>query len=302
MGLKFHILDVFTDQAFKGNQLAIVEEADELSSETMLAITREFGFSETVFLQSSDNPTAVSKLRIFTPKGEISFAGHPTIGTAVLLGLQKAKEQNCGQDVLLILDEEVGPVRSVVSVSSEKSAYAEIDVPQLPKVIEHVPEIDLVADALGLDIQDVGFENHKIMSAEIGIRFVYVPLKNRSLVSKAAPNFAFWSAAFSKDNPVGVFVYCRGGEAASTGFHGRMFAPDFGISEDAATGGAVVGFSRLIERFEIDAQSHYETMISQGFEMGRDSFLKLELELENRALRQVRLGGDALLVASGELN
>ncbi len=302
MGLKFHILDVFTDQAFKGNQLAVVEEADDLSSETMLAITREFGFSETVFLQSSDNPTAISKLRIFTPKGEIPFAGHPTIGTAVLLGLQKAKQQNCGQDVLLILDEEVGPVRSVVAVSSEKSAYAEIDVPQLPKVIERVPEVDLVADALGLDIQDIGFENHKIMSAEIGIRFVYVPLKNRSLVSKSTPNFAFWSAAFSKENPVGVFVYCRGGEVEGTGFHGRMFAPDFGINEDAATGGAVVGFSRLIERFEIDAQSHYETMISQGFEMGRDSFLKLELELQNRALRQVRLGGKAVLVATGELN
>lgn len=219
----------------------------------------------------------------------------------MLLGLHKAKQQNCGQDVLLILDEEVGPVRSVVSVSSEKSAYAEIDVPQLPKVIEQVPEFDLVADALGLDIQDIGFENHLMTSTQIGIRFVYVPLKNRSLVRKAAPNFAFWSEAFSKKDPVGVFVYCRGSEAEGAGFHGRMFAPDFGIYEDAATGGAVVGFSRLIERFEIDAQRHYETMISQGFEMGRDSFLKLELEIEDRALRQVRLGGNAVLVASGEL-
>ena len=297
MGLKFHIVDVFTDQAFKGNQLAVVEEADDLNSEQMLAITREFGFSETVFLQSSDNPTAVSKLRIFTPKGEIPFAGHPTIGTAVLLGLEKAQHQNCGSDVLLILDEEIGPVRAVVSVLTAKHATAEFDVPVLTTVVESVPEVDLVADALGVDIQDIGFENHKLFSAEIGIRFVYVPLKNRSLVIKAAPNFAYWSAAFSKDNPVGVYVYCRGGETEGAGFHARMFAPDFGIMEDAATGGAAVGFSRLIETFEIDTQHKYETTISQGFEMGRPSLLKLELEFQNKNLKLVRLGGQAVLVA-----
>lgn len=301
MGRTFHILDVFTDQVFEGNQLAVVEDADDLNSEQMLAITREFGFSETVFLQSSDNPTAAAKVRIFTPAAEIPFAGHPTIGTAFLLGSMKAQEQNCGSDVLLVLDEKIGPVRCVVSLSSGKASYAEFDVPELPKVSDQVPEVDLVADALGVDIQEVGFENHKVMSAEIGIRFVYVPLKNLSLVRKAAPDFGFWGNAFSKNDPVGVYVYCRGGERQGTGFHGRMFAPDFGIAEDAATGAATVGFSRVIEAFEIDAQTKYETVIEQGFEMGRASILKLEAEFHSKALKLVRLGGQAVLVASGEL-
>ncbi len=301
MGRKFHILDVFTDQAYEGNQLAIVEDADGLTSEQMLAITKEFGFSETVFLQSSENPTAAAKVRIFTPSSEIPFAGHPTIGTAFLLGSFKAQEQNSGSDILLVLDEEIGPVRCAVSVSSGKACYAEFDVPALPKLISSVPEVDLVADALGVDIQDVGFENHKVMSAKIGIRFVYVPLKNLSLVRKVSPDFAYWKNAFSKSDPVGVYVYCRGGERADSGYHARMFAPDFGIMEDAATGAAAVGYSRVIEAFEIDAQTKYETIIEQGFEMERPSLLKLEVEFQSKGIKLVRLGGKAVLVASGEL-
>jgi len=301
MGRKFHILDVFTDQAYEGNQLAVVEDADGLTSDQMLAITREFGFSETVFLQSSDNPTAAARVRIFTPSSEIPFAGHPTIGTAFLLGSLKAKAQDGGSDVLLVLDEEIGPVRCAVSISSGKASYAEFDVPVHPKLIEDVPEVDLVADALGVDIQDIGFENHKLISAEIGIRFVYVPLTNLSLVRKVSPNFAYWRDAFSKADPVGVYVYCRGGERADSGFHARMFAPDFGIPEDAATGAAAVGFSRVIEAFEIDAQNKFETIIEQGFEMGRPSLLKLEVEFQSKVIKLVRLGGHAVLVANGEL-
>lgn len=301
MGRKFHILDVFTDKAYSGNQLAVVEDADGLTVEQMQEITREFGFSETVFLQSSENPTAIAKARIFTPMSEIPFAGHPTIGTAILLGEQKAKMNGGAQDVLLVLDEEIGPVRCVVSIASDKASYAEFDVPQLPKAVDDVPEVDLVADALGLDIQDVGFENHKLTSAEIGIQFIYVPLKNITLVRKAAPDYSYWKQAFSEFGPVGLYVYCRDGVSADSGFHARMFAPDFGVPEDSATGSAVVGFAKLIEKFEIDAQTQYETVIEQGIEMGRPSLIKLEVEFQAKAMKLVRIGGQAVQIASGEL-
>ena len=139
------------------------------------------------------------------------------------------------------------------------------------------------------------------MSADIGMLFVYVPFKILALVRKVSPYFAYWKNAFSKSDPVGVYVYCRGGARTDSGYHARMFDPDFGISEDAATWAAAVGFSRVIEAFEIDAQTKYETIIEQGFEMKRPSLLKLEVEFQSKGIKLVRLGGKAVLVASGEL-
>lgn len=301
MGHKFHILDVFTDQAYGGNQLAIVEDADDLDVFQMQAITREFGFSETVFLQLSENPTAAAKVRIFTPAQEIPFAGHPTIGTAVLLGERKSALSGNSQNALLVFDGGLGPVRCGVSMSSAKATYAEFDTPKLPEKIDTVPETDLVADALGVSLMDVGFENHKVSSAHMGIKYVFVPLKSIQIVRAAAPDFAHWDAAFPSSDPLGVYVYCRDGVMDKTGFHARMFAPTFGVPEDPATGSAAAGFAHVIERFEIDGQQTYETYIEQGYEMGRPSCIKLEVEFANRKMRTVRVGGQAVLVASGEL-
>lgn len=300
MGYQFHILDVFSDQAYLGNQLAVVEAADDLEPEQMLAITREFGFSETVFLQTSKNPVVTSRLRIFTPAQEIPFAGHPTIGTAVLLAELRNKLNDNNSNILMMLEEEIGIVRSVVSVCSDGASYGEFDAPQLPEVITDVPEIDLIADALGLGVIDIGFENHKVSAARAGIPYLYVPVRNVALIREAQPTYPHWVEAFDGFGPFGVYVYCRE-EGGRRGFHVRMFAPDFGVYEDPVTGSAAVGFASVIERFEGINNQFYETHISQGVEMGRRGAIKLEIEFADVAARLVRIGGHAVRVAEGTL-
>ena len=134
MGHAFHILDVFTDKPLSGNQLCVVMDADDLDVDQMQAITREFGFSETVFLQSSENPVAAARIRIFTPAQEIPFAGHPTIGTAVLLAAISNSNKENDADRLLVLEEGLGAVRCVVSLKENGSGFAEFDAPQLPQL------------------------------------------------------------------------------------------------------------------------------------------------------------------------
>lgn len=301
MGLKFHILDVFTDKAYGGNQLAVIEDAGGLDAGQMQAITKEFGFSETVFLQPSQNPLAEARLRIFTPSHEIPFAGHPTVGVAVLLGVKKANSNGCSSNALIMLEEEIGLVRSVVSLDAGKTPYGEFDAPKMPVVYEDVPEVDLVADALGLSVMDIGFENHTLYSAGLGTRFMFVPLRNIAIVRQVAPDFTYWEQAFGSYGPLGVYAYCRHGVEDDVGFHARMFAPALGVMEDAATGSAAVAFATVIDKFESAPSQQYETMIEQGYEIGRPSRIKLEVEFEDKHMRAVRIGGHAVQVGEGTL-
>lgn len=301
MGHKFHILDVFTKERYSGNQLAVVEGADDLSSDDMQAITREFGFSETVFLLKPEKPIASARARIFTPRQEIPFAGHPTIGTAVLLGEQKMAGDGDSSNQLLLLEEGLGLVRCAVVLNPGAVTYAEFDAPALPTRLEDVPEMDLIADALSLGCVDIGFENHKISAAEMSVRFIFVPVRNETVLNQAAPDFSYWDDAFGGQPPLGVFAYCRDEGGANPMFNARMFAPDLGIIEDPATGAAAVAFATVIERFDLGSHTAYETRIEQGRAMGRPSVMKLEMEISDKKARLIRLGGHAVRVAEGTL-
>ncbi len=304
MGRQFHILDVFTKERYGGNQLAVVEDADGLADEEMMAITREFGFSETVFLQTSENKLASARVRIFTPAQELPFAGHPTVGTAVLLGEMKNRQASTDADALLLLEEGLGLVRCAVAMVPGKVSYAEFDAPALPERLVKVPSPENVADALGLDYADIGFENHKISAAHMSVQFVYVPLRKSTVVRRAKPDFAYWEDAFgelAEGGAVGVYVYCRDEGGQRPGFHARMFAPMLGITEDPATGAAAVGFATVVERFELGSHKVYETQIEQGLEMGRPSLIKLEMDVKDKQVRSIRIGGHAVRVAMGEL-
>lgn len=301
MSHRFHILDVFSDKKYKGNQLAVVEDCDDLSQAQMQEITVEFGFSETVFLQKSENPVAAARLRIFTPDSEIPFAGHPTIGCAVLLAELKNQQNVPSSDLLMMLEEKIGLVRTAISFEGA-ATYAEFDAPELPRLAAFEPKQDLMADALGVSVADIGFENHKACAVHIGplFVFVFVPVRNSGILKVTAPTYPYWHEAYSGLETFGVYAYCRE-DGARGGFQARMFGPDLGVPEDPATGSAAAAFSQVIQQFEIQNRASYETHISQGREMGRASSIKLEVEFDGPDLRLVRVGGFAVRVAEGEL-
>ena len=301
MELEFYTLDVFTDQRFAGNPLAVVLNADALSSEQMLAITREFNLSETVFVLKPDNPAHSARVRIFTPASEMPFAGHPTVGTAALLAELRAEEVGGSSSALVTLEEQIGLVRVGLRTPDDGATFAEFDAPKLPEEVGKAASRDDLAAALGLMPAEIGFANHRPAVFSSGPVFTFVPVSSIDAVGRAAPNMAHWDSALGGDGGGAAFVYCSETLHTSCDYHARMFAPGHGVLEDPATGSAAVGFAGVIAKFDAPPSGSHKKQIEQGLEMGRPSFIALSLEVRGSELSNVRIGGSSVRVSHGRI-
>ena len=299
MALKYHTLDVFTDRRFGGNPLAVVLEADGLSGEDMQRIAREFNLSETVFVLRSERPAHSARMRIFTPRSEVPFAGHPTIGTATLLAELQAPAQDGGRDALVILEQGIGTVRVGVRLRPGAAAYAEFDAPKLPAEAGVLPPVELLAAGLGLIPSEIGFENHKPLCFAAGNTFAFVPVVSLEAIARARVNGAHWERAFDEQGVVGVYLYTRQCAHTSSAFHVRMFAPRVGIPEDPATGSAAVGLAGLVHHFDRLPDGTHKRIVEQGYEMDRPSQIVLTLIVDGGKLATVRIGGATVRVGEG---
>lgn len=301
MQLPFHTLDVFTDKAFSGNPLAVVLDADQLGTAQMQAIAREFNLSETVFVQKPANPAHTAKVRIFTPAAEIPFAGHPTVGTAVLLAELRAPEPRDDIDAIVALEENIGIVRVGARLRKGQAAFAEFDAPKLPEETGTLPPVEHLAAAFGLLPREIGFANHRPTRYSAGNSFAFVPVASLQAMAKAVVNSQHWDDAMPDKDLVGAFLYCRETVHTTSAFHARMFAPSMGVPEDPATGSAAVIFAGVIQRFDTSPDGHHKRIIEQGFEMGRPSLISLTIEVEHGQLHTVRIGGNAVRITEGRI-
>jgi trans-2,3-dihydro-3-hydroxyanthranilate isomerase len=295
----FHTLDVFTDKALAGNPLAIVHAADALDTAQMQAITREFNLSETVFVLKPTNPAHNARLRIFTPAKELPFAGHPTVGTAVLLAEAKFGTED-ERDAIVVLEEGVGIVRCGVKIVPGKATYAEFDVPKVAQETGKPALREKLALALGLTPSDIGFDNHKPSVYSAGVDFTFIPVRDRDALHRATPILPAWNEAM----PAGfrsAYVYTRLPEDSRHAFRARMFSPEMGILEDPATGAAAAAFAGVLARFEPLADGHHVLPVEQGVEMGRPSLVTVEVEMEAGRLAASRIGGAAVVISEGTL-
>jgi trans-2,3-dihydro-3-hydroxyanthranilate isomerase len=299
MRLPYHILDVFTNQRFGGNPLAVVLGADGLDTTRMQTIAREFNLSETVFVLKPHNAAHTARVRIFTPAVEVPFAGHPTVGTGALLAQLKSSAPSGDGDALVVLEEEVGPVRVGVRLRPGAAPFAEFDAPKLPQESGTLPSADRLAAAIGLIPAEIGFENHRPTRFAAGNTFAFVPVASLEAMAKARVASLHWGTAIQ--GGIGAFLYCRQTVHNTSSFHARMFAPEHGVPEDPATGSAAVGFAGVVHRFDALPDGPHKRTIEQGFEMGRPSLIEVSLQVEGGKLEAVRIGGHAVRVAEGTI-
>jgi trans-2,3-dihydro-3-hydroxyanthranilate isomerase len=293
----YAIYDVFTSERLAGNPLAVVFDGSGLSDRRMQAIAREFNLSETVFVTPPENPAHSARLRIFTPGRELPFAGHPTVGAAVALA--ELNHEGTAVDLVSMLEENIGPVRCAVKLVTGRAGFAEFDLPKRSEQLQATIDPQQVADALCISASDIGFENHRASVWSAGVPFVMVPVKDMAAAGSVAFDPGRWMAALGKTSA--AYVYCRGGVDHRASFHARMFAPDMGITEDPATGGAVAAMSGAILHFDRLADGHHALVIEQGVEMGRPSHIDLHLEIRNQSILRARIGGHAVKIASGNI-
>ncbi len=299
MARSYAILDVFTDRPLAGNQLAVVLDAEGLDTEAMLAITAEFNLAETVFVLPPERPAHRARLRIFAPGKELPFAGHPTVGTAVLLALEDAAETNYGLDAMLMLEETVGSIRSVVSLKGPRQGHAIFDAPVLAKAAPQPLDGGAVAAALGLMPSEIGFENHLISAFTAGVPYIFVPVRDLAAMRRLSPRSDLWQNAFGGTS---AYIYCRETESNAHHFHARMVWQTLGLVEDPATGSAAAAFAGVVATFDRPTSGTHRAIIEQGYEMGRPSLITLELDTEGGQLVACRIGGDAVVFARGTLD
>ncbi|MGE0749592.1 MAG: PhzF family phenazine biosynthesis protein [Variibacter sp.] len=294
MRRRFATLDVFTRHRFAGNPLAVVQDAQGLSDDAMQAIAREFNLSETVFVFPPADKAHRAKLRIFTPAAELPFAGHPTVGTAVLLAEGRGPES-------FVLEENIGPVRCDAERHGDEVGRARFALPRLPKHMGDLGEASDVAAALSLTLDDLGCDDFEPGLWSAGVGFAMVPIRGLDAAERARPDITRWEDAFGAKPTTGAFVFCRETAQPGHAFHARMFAPLMGITEDPATGAAIAAFAGLVARTVMQTAGEQTIVIEQGFEMKRPSLITLSLTLADGALARASIGGDAVLVSEGTI-
>ncbi|RFB75040.1 PhzF family phenazine biosynthesis protein [Methylovirgula sp. 4M-Z18] len=298
MSRRFYTLDVFTDTKLAGNPLAVVLDAEGLDAKRMQAITREFNLSETVFVLPPEAPGHAARLRIFTPGQELPFAGHPTVGTAVLLAKLHGQQDSAD----LILGETVGPVEAHIEDIASDAPKATFTLPRLPEQAGEAPGLAAVAAAIGLDPDDLGFDAHQVGVFAAGVTFTCIPVKSLTLIGRARVVAGEWDAGIAGLGHKAAYLYTREVKRLGSAFHARMFSPAFGIGEDPATGAAAAAFAGALMQYEYLPDGTHVLQLEQGFEMGRPSLITLTMEVQNQALVKASIAGRATIVSEGTLH
>ena len=303
MARSYSIYDVFTDTKLAGNPLAVVFDGDDLSDAAMQAITREMNLSETVFVCRSSNPAHSASLRIFTPGRELPFAGHPTVGTAIALAERSHASHGGDLDLVCVLEEKVGPVRCAVRLRQQQASFAEFDLPRKSQQVTLPLDKVGIAQALGLQPSELGFENHVPSLWSAGVPFLTIPVRDIGTAGRVEFDPQAWerTVPFVDGALASAFIYCRGAINHNAKFHARMFAAGMGIVEDPATGSAVAALSGAIHHFDRLPEGHHSMIIEQGVEMGRPSLIHLHIDIEGNEISNARIGGQAVRIASGTL-
>ncbi len=291
MKLPYLILDVFTRTALRGNALAVVPKADGLLDGEMQAIAREFNLSETVFLCKPQNERNSASVRIFTPYQELPFAGHPTVGAAVVLGLGS-------KATALRIEEKVGLVTALFERLDRRTGAARFTLPKLPARIADLPDRLSVAQALGIEVEDIGCDVFKPAVFSAGVTFHLVPVRNAAVLRRINVNRALMEEAFPQDRH-SVYVFTLTPEEKDNDIAARMFG--MGLGEDPGTGSAAAALIGLLAEEELD-NGQADLVLRQGVEMGRPCRITLHLRKEQGQLVHGAIGGEAVVVGEGVLD
>jgi trans-2,3-dihydro-3-hydroxyanthranilate isomerase len=300
MRVPFVTADVFTDRAFGGNQLAVIPDARSIDPALMLPIAREFNYSETTFVLPPDNPGHTARVRIFTPGGELPFAGHPTIGTAHVLA-ETGVIKLTGELTPIVFEEIAGPVPVTIRQKNGTVEFCQLTAAKLPETGPQPPARERLAAALSLPIDALKSEAWAPEVVSCGTPFLLVPLVDRAAVAAARIKTDVWSEVLSSDDTSKVFMFAMEGERPGSDVHARMFAPGIGIPEDPATGSAAVALAGYLAIRSNQADGTLRWVIEQGFEMGRPSILEAEADKAAGRITATRVGGSSIVMMEGVL-
>jgi len=298
MPLSYLHYDVFTDTPFTGNQLAVFMDARGLSAERMQMLAREMNFSESTFILPAEAAGTDVRMRIFTPANEMPMAGHPTIGSTFALAHAGVIRPGTGRFVFGL---NIGPVP--VDLEWDDGVLRFAWMTQLAPTFGPVIEARrYVAAVLGLSEADL-MPDRPIREVSCGVPFLIVPIRSPEAVDRAVSDgAALRQFTASTGIQLPIFFFAMSGPGAAETVHSRMFAPEFGIVEDPATGGASGPLGcYLLHHGLVHGDAARRITSLQGAAMGRPSRIHIDIASQGSEITQVKIGGHAVLVATGEM-
>jgi len=291
--LTFYILDVFAEEKYAGNQLAVVREAARLSDGAMQKITKEMNYSETTFILSDDQRNGGYDVRIFTPEEEVPFAGHPTLGTAYVIQQAIIKEPT----ETIILNLKVGqiPVTFNYKGKDKDILWMKQKEPTFAQIIEPEP----ISEVLGIDKCDID-ERFPIQEVSTGLFFMIVPLKTLDAVKRAKVARDKYFKLIEDTQAKMFLIFCPETYERDRDLNVRVFCDYYGIPEDPATGSGNGCLAGYLVKHRYFGSDEIDIRVEQGYEIGRPSLLYLRAE-DKEGKIDVSVGGKVIMVARGEL-
>ena len=289
----FYIVDVFAEEKYAGNQLAVVRNAAGLSDDDMQNITKEMNYSETTFILSDDQRNGGYDVRIFTPAQEVPFAGHPTLGTAYIIQQEIIKEPV----EKIILNLKVGQIPVTFNYSGKEKDV--LKMKQIQPTFGQIIEPEQISDVLGINTSDID-ERFPVQEVSTGMSFIIVPLKTLDAVKRAQIDKDKYFKLIENRQAKAILIFCPETYSPENDLNVRVFVDYYGIPEDPATGsgnGCLAGYlvkNRYFGKDQIDIRAE------QGYEIARPSLLYLRAKNTEGQI-DISVGGKVVMVAKGKL-
>jgi trans-2,3-dihydro-3-hydroxyanthranilate isomerase len=251
-----------------------------LSDAQMLAITREFNYSESTFVLPPSRPEHTRRVRIFTPGGEIPVTGAETP---------------------VIFEEGVGPVPVRIRAEGGRPTFAQLSVAKLPEASAPPAMAAQIAAAVSLSPDDLVGGDYVPQVVSCGLPFLFVAVRDRSVVARARIRIDLWEQHLAETDAAMLFVFAADAERPGSDIRARMFCPGIGVPEDPATGSACAALGGYLG-VRTPREGLLRWVVEQGFEMGRPSIIEVEADKRGGAITGVRVGGSAVLVSEGSID
>ncbi|MEQ1527783.1 MAG: PhzF family phenazine biosynthesis protein [Methylococcales bacterium] len=302
MNYNYYIADVFTKQIFSGAQIAVFPRADGLNKKQMQLVARELNLTETVFVFHDSQDSTGRQMRIFSPKAEINFAGHPVIAAAFVLAA-------CGDIVLsgpytpVSFQQNSALIHANISNDNGKPGFVQFTGKVTPIVDRFAPTDNELATFLDIPETQIDHKKFSTRLVSCGFPYLIVPVYNYETVRKAKFNFQAWSESIAPQTAAQeILLFSAKTPFADADFNARLVGPNIGIHDDPPVGTAMPAFAAYLCSFEHMQTGTYVFAVDRGEPGTRRSVLNLEMDHKREQTLTIRVGGDAVLVAEGVIN
>lgn len=300
--MNYYIADVFAKEVFNGAQIAVFPNADHLSTDYMQVIAQELNLSETVFVSRLENEPYKRRMRIFSPLEEKDFAGHPIIATAFVLGV-------CGDITLsktitpFIFQQNIGEIE--VNITSEKGrpTFVQFNHQSSASIDRFAPTDEELANFLGLEQAELDHKKYSARLVSCGFPYLIVPVWRYASVRHAKFNYAAWSQSSAPQTVAAeILLFAPKSPFNDADFNLRLLGPNIGIHDDPPVGTAIPAFANYLCCFACTQKGTHVFAVDRGDAKIRRSVLNIEMDNKDKALLNLRIGGTAVMFATGQIN